>query len=261
MMQNNMTSRRDFLKKATAATLGSAAFLSGCGTNMTGKQSANAKPSIISKDDTILFQGDSITDSGRSRGRQGQRSGFGGGNPLGNGYVYFAAARLMAEMPAYNLKILNRGISGNIVPDLDARWDTDCIELKPNVLSILIGVNDIWHTLDGRYHITKEQYEANYRTLLDRTTETLPGVKLVICEPYVLRYGVVNDNWFPEFDGFRAAAKKMSQEFNAAFVPFQTMFDEAVKDTPPEYWTPDGVHPSTNGAMLMANEWIKVVAS
>ena len=255
MQNNNTTNRRDFIK-LTTASLGSAALFSGC--SITGEQS-KSKSSVISQNNTILLQGDSITDSGRSRG---QKQGFGGfgGNPLGNGYVNFVAALLTAKLPSYELNIQNRGISGNKVYDLDNRWDADCLELKPDVLSILIGVNDIWHKLDGRYpEGTIEKYETDYRALLNRTIKAMPNVKLVICEPFVLRCGSVNDKWFPEFDGYRASAQKMSQEFKAVFVPFQTMFDNAIKDTKPEYWAADGVHPTTAGAMLMALEWIKAV--
>jgi lysophospholipase L1-like esterase len=265
MQTSNQTTRRDFLKAVSVTTIGGAALLSGC-SSISSKQAVNSKNSIITKGSTVLFQGDSITDSGRSRGQgEGGRGGRGGGmggmggSPLGSGYVNFIAANLMAKLPTYSLNIQNRGISGNTVTDLAARWDADCLELKPNVLSILIGVNDIWHTFQGTYNGTIEKYNTGYRELLNRTIKALPEVKLVICEPYVLRYGTVNDTWFPEFDGYRASAKKIAQDFKAIFVPFQTMFDNAVKDTQPSYWSADGIHPSSAGAMLMANEWLKAV--
>ena len=255
MQNSNKATRRDFLKTMAAATLGTAALLSGCDNIMMKKKSLNAKGSVISKGDTVLFQGDSITDSGRARSQAPNLS----SRQFGYGYVYFIVGRLMAEKPTYELNPLNRGISGNTVTDLTARWEADCIQLKPDVLSILIGVNDIWHTLDGTYNGTVERYETEYRALLERTIKALPDVKLVICEPYVLRCGVVNDNWFPEFDQYRAAAKKMSEEFKTIFVPFQAMFDNAVKNTEPQYWSADGVHPTIAGAALMANEWLKIV--
>ena len=254
MQDMNRASRRNFLKTATAA-LGSAALLAGCGSSMEAKKSNNAKKSIISKGDTVLFQGDSITDSGRARSQAPNLA----SRRFGYGYVFFIAGRLMAEKPTYDLNLINRGISGNTVTDLTSRWDADCIQLKPNVLSILIGVNDIWHTFQGTYNGTVEKYETGYRALLERTVKALPEVKLVICEPYVLRCGTVTDKWFPEFDHYRAVAKKMSEDFKTKFVPFQTMFDNAVKDTEPTYWSEDGVHPTIAGAALMANEWLKVV--
>ena len=102
-------------------------------------------------------------------------------------------------------------------------------------------------------------YESDYRKLLKRTIKSLPNVKLVICEPFVLRCGAVTDKWFPEFDKFRAVAKNISTEFNAHFVPFQSMFDKATAIAPPEHWAKDGVHPSSNGSALMAHFWLKSV--
>ena len=98
-----------------------------------------------------------------------------------------------------------------------------------------------------------------YAALLRRTKEALPETALIVCEPFVLRCGAVNDKWFPEFDGYRAAARKMSKQFGTLFVPFQTMFDEAIKKAPPAHWAGDGVHPSMAGAYLMAQEWLKTV--
>src|SRR5690606_28237088 len=132
---------------------------------------------------------------------------------------------------------------------------------KPDVLSILIGVNDYWHTLDARlnYKGTVEIYERDFRALLERTKKSLPETKLVVCEPFVLRCGAVNEKWFPEFDNYRAACRRVAESFRATFVPFQAMFDEAIKYAPPEHWAKDGVHPSPAGASLMAHFWMKAV--
>ena len=89
--------------------------------------------------------------------------------------------------------------------------------------------------------------------MIERTKKALPKVQLVICEPFVLKCGAVNDKWFPEFDKYRAAAKKIAQAHHAVFVPFQSMFDEAVKYAPPNHWAGDGVHPSSHGSSLMAH--------
>ena len=154
---------------------------------------------------------------------------------------------------------INRGVSGNKVYQLAERWNKECLDLKPNLLSILIGVNDFWHTLDGKYHGTVEIYEKDYRALVERTLKALPKVKLVICEPFVLRCGHVNEKWFPEFDGYRVAARRVAENYHAAFVPFQMMFDEAIQYAPPEHWAGDGVHPTPAGAALMAHNWLKTV--
>ena len=170
-----------------------------------------------------------------------------------------AASHLLIGQPTLNLTMHNRGISGNKVHQLAARWDRDCIELKPDILSILIGVNDIWHGLNGKYQGTVETYEKDFLNLLDRTRKALPRTRLVICEPFVLKCGAVNDKWFPEFDHYRAAARKGSDQFNATFVPFQSMFDQALKYAPAKHWAGDGVHPSSHGASLMAHFWLKAI--
>jgi len=258
---DNHSTRRNFLRKAatatvTALTVSSILPSSGCSDTMKGS-SRQAPKGLIGRHNVILFQGDSITDAGRDRASEKNAN-----NPraMGNGYVFIAASQLLAEHSDANLSIYNRGISGNKVFQLADRWDKDCIVLKPDVVSILIGVNDIWHTLNGSYKGTIEIYERDYRALMDRTRRELPGVKLVICEPFVLRCGAVNDKWFPEFDHYRATAKKIAADFNAIFVPFQSMFDAAVKNSPPNYWAADGVHPSMAGCHLMAQAWLKTVS-
>lgn len=247
-------SRRDFMKSAAAAIGGTTLLLSGCSSSM----AADNTRSLIQKGNTILFQGDSITDANRDRKNEGKVNDR---RAFGNGYAYSIASQLLSDKAGDELKIYNRGISGNKVFQLAERWDKDCLELKPDVLSILIGVNDIWHTLNGKYDGTVQTYEKDYRELLQRTVKALPDVKLILCEPFVLRCGVINDKWFPEFDHYRAAAKKLANEFGAAFVPFQSMFDRASAKVPPAHWAEDGVHPSMAGAYLMAQEWLRVAGA
>jgi len=165
------------------------------------------------------------------------------------------AGALLADYPKAQPMIYNRGISGHKVPDLAGRWQEDTLALEPNILSILVGVNDIWHKLAGRYDGTVEDYETGYRALLKRTQKDLPNVRIIVCEPFVLRCGAVNDTWFPEFDERRAVAKRLAEEMNLTFVPFQSMFDEACKDAPPAYWAGDGVHPTLARHALMAKTW------
>ncbi len=255
--RNEHTSRRRFLGGTVAGLAGwSALSLSGCCES--AKRASGAKPvGFIGKGDIVLLQGDSITDAGRDRKREDNANDV---RALGSGYALFTASRLLAGQGDVGLKVYNRGISGHKVFQLAERWDKDCLALKPNVLSILIGVNDIWHTLNGSYKGTVEIYERDYRALIARTQQTLPGVRLVICEPFVLRCGAVNDKWFPEFDNYRAAARRVATDAHAVFVPFQAMFDEAVKSAPPQYWAADGVHPTIAGAGLMAQTWVDTVA-
>jgi lysophospholipase L1-like esterase len=203
----------------------------------------------------ILFQGDSITDCGRAPGAKEANEPAG----LGRGYVLLAAARLLADRPKDDLKIYNRGVSGDKVFQLARRWHADCLELEPDLLSILVGVNDLGHKFVEPYDRTVEDYERDYHHLLDRTRRELPRVKLVICEPFVLRCGFVDGRWFPEFDEYRAAAKRQAEAFGAKFVPFQKVFDRAAEKAPPSWWAPDGIHPTLAGHYLMAQAWLKAV--
>ncbi len=228
-----------------------AVLLAGC----SAPSMKHAGKGLIEPGMTVLFQGDSITDSGRDKDNAEANH----PRALGNGYAALAAADLLVHAAPDELTIYNRGISGNKVFQLAERWDADCLALEPDVVSVLIGVNDIWHTKNGRYDGTIEIYERDYDALLARTREALPDVKLVVCEPFVLRCGAVKDDWFPEFDGYRAAARRVADRHGAVFVPFQSMFDEALALQPAEYWAKDGVHPSKAGAALMAKTWLEGV--
>jgi lysophospholipase L1-like esterase len=250
--------RREFLKQtALMATAGLTASgllsSSGCETAEAAGKGMFA-PTEANK--IILFQGDSITDWGRSRSKENTPN---DSQCLGSGYVLLTAGALLDEYASVKPFIYNRGISGNKVFQLAERWDKDCIELKPGLLSILVGVNDFWHTLNAGYKGTVETYQNDYRALLERTKKALPEITLVICEPFVLKCGSVNQKWFPAIDGYREAAKKVAAEFKAIFVPFQSAFDKAVENAPPQYWAADGVHPTVAGTHLMAKTWLKTV--
>eukprot|EP01052_Picozoa_sp_SAG31_P004284 SAG31_NODE_176_length_21334_cov_12.211067_13_plen_217_part_00 len=200
--------------------------------------------------DTILFQGDSITDAGRSRENDVD---------LGRGYPHFVAGTMLAERPSDGLTFLNRGISGNRVVDLYARIKSDTINLRPDVLSVLIGVNDTWHQFGSQNGVAVPKYERVYRDFLTEVREELPGIRLVLCEPFVLGCGVVKEGWRDEIDQRRRVVAKLAREFGATLVEFQQMFDQAVKRAPPEHWAADGVHPTAAGHALMAAEWSSAV--
>lgn len=218
---------------------------------------ATAAPKIrIMENDVILFQGDSITDAGRNKENTAPNN----SGALGNGYALLAAANLLHAHASKQPVIYNKGISGNKVHQLDARWEEDCIAIKPAILSILIGVNDYWHTLSGNYDGTVQVYRDDYRKLLDRTMHALPDVKLIIGEPFAVnKVKAVTDDWFPAFDEYRRAAREIADEYGAAFIPYQRVFDEASKNVPPSYWTGDGVHTTLAGAQLMAEAWLQTV--
>ncbi len=246
----NQISRRRLL-----ATAGIAGLASSISTNLMAGHHEKANQLSLPKGTTILFQGDSITDAGRDKKNQIANQ----QKALGAGYAWMAASHLLIKNPQLNLTIHNRGISGNKVHQLANRWDKDCLDLKPDILSIMIGVNDIWHGLNGKYEGTVKTYEDDFLSLMERTRKALPKTQFVICEPFVLRCGAVNEKWFPEFDRYRAAARKVADQNNATFVPFQSMFDEAVQYAPPKHWAGDGVHPSSHGASLMAHFWTQSV--
>ena len=258
---SDMSTRRDFLEKlsitaATTLAVSSVLGASGC-SSLQGDPAEPSAKLAHKQDSTILFQGDSITDAGRNR-RAEKRANDAGA--LGRGYAFLAASQLLAENPDIQLQIYNRGISGNKVFQLRDRWDKDCLALMPDILSILIGVNDIWHGLNGKYDGTADTYAKDYRALVARTQRELPGVELVICEPFVLRCGAVNETWFPEFDRYRAAARDIATDAQALFVPFQSMFDIAIEHAQPSHWAADGVHPTMAGSYLMAQTWPKTAA-
>lgn len=251
-------SRRRFFTHsiAGAATIASIpAIVSSCITPQSASSKNNSP--FFKKGDVILFQGDSITDAGREKVKELAN------NPqsFGSGYAFLAASALLSANPGKNLTIYNRGISGNKVFQLADRWQKDCLDLKPNVLSILIGINDYWHKRNGQYNGTIEIYENDYRALLKRTKEALPDIKLVICQPFaVTKTKAVDETWITPVKEYQTVAKKLAAEFDTLWVPFQEVFDEAVKHAPSTYWTGDGVHPGMPGAQLMAEAWLKVVS-
>ena len=173
------STRRKFFTQSAAA---SAAVLA-----TTGAATAADKkePIKLKKGATILIQGDSITDAGRDKKNLEPNN----VKAMGRGYAQLIGYHLLAKHPDLDLKVYNRGISGHKVPDLDARWDRDCIDLKPDILSIMIGVNDYWHTVafGSKYKGTVETYESGFKALMERTQKALPDTKIVICDPFVVR--------------------------------------------------------------------------
>ncbi len=245
--------RRNFIKNAA---IGTVAGLSIPDIVSASVFPAKGKKVTLEKDNVILFQGDSITDWGREKENNNPND-F---SALGHGYPLLATCKLLKDHPDKNLQIYNKGISGNKVFQLADRWDADCLNLKPNVLSILIGVNDFWHTLTNGYTGTIEVYRNDYKKLLERTKQALPDVKLIIGEPFAVK-GVkaVDEKWYPAFDAYRQAARDMADQFGAIFIPYQSIFDKAVESAPGSYWTNDGVHPSPAGAELMATACLKTM--
>ena len=245
--------RRRFIRNAA---LGSIAAFSIPQIVSASMPAASRKKIKLSKDSVVLFQGDSITDAGRNHNEQSSNN----TGALGNGYPLLAGAKLLNSYASLNLKIYNKGISGNKVFQLAERWDKDCFGLKPAVLSIMIGVNDFWHTLDGNYDGTPEVYEKDFITLMEKTRNTLPDVQIIIIEPYAIKSSgaAVTDKWYPVFDEYRKAAERVAKTYSNAWIPMQSIFDKAEKYAPGKYWAGDGVHPSVAGASLIAESLLSV---
>lgn len=240
--------RREFFQQVTTLSAGVA-----------GATLSQEVPRLFSGNPTlpqglrILFQGDSITDAGRDRGDYYANSGRG----MGGGYVYQIVSELLGNYPDAELECFNRGISGHKVFQLAERWDLDCLAIKPDVLSILIGVNDFWHMINGRYAGTVQIYENDFRKLLLQTRESLPGVKLIIGEPFAVQGGSAIDEKWSAFQPYRQVASQLATEFDAAFIPYHSVFAAALQKAPVDYWCPDGVHPSIAGAHLMKLAWME----
>jgi lysophospholipase L1-like esterase len=195
----------------------------------------------------ILFQGDSITDAGRNREEF---------HNLGGGYPMFAAARLNVICPCNDFEFINCGISGDRSIDLLNRWDDDCLGLKPDVVSVLIGINDTWRRYDSNDPTTAGDYEANYRNILSRIKEKLPDTRIIILEPFVLPTPADRLEWREDLDPKIAAARKLAAEFKTGYVPLDGIFNKYAIISEPEKWAADGVHPTPAGHALIADEWI-----
>lgn len=205
---------------------------------------------------TILFQGDSITDCGRSREDNAQ---------VGDGYPRLVSAQLGFENPG-EYTFFNRGISGNRLVDVYARIKADIINLKPDFMSILIGVNDVWHEIEWKNGVDAEKYEKIYSMLIEEIKEELPDLKIMILEPFCLR-GPATDNtedkpdkWNTFYSEVRKRAEKakaVAEKYNLPFVPLQEAFCEAAKSADNTYWLRDGVHPTAMGHELIKRAWVK----
>ena len=204
----------------------------------------------------ILFQGDSITDAGRDRQNFSN---------LGIGYPMLVKAELGFENPEV-FDFQNRGISGNRIVDVYSRIKSDIINLSPDYMSILIGVNDVWHEISYQNGVDAEKFKKIYCMMLDEIYEALPDIKIMILEPFVLEGSATCDTEeMPDkWNVFNAEVKKraemarsVAQKYNIPFIPLQENFDSVSEKTENSYWLADGVHPTAMGHELIKREWIK----
>ncbi len=200
----------------------------------------------------IMFQGDSITDVGR-------RAENGSLTAIGQGYALISSAYFSAKYPG-EFTFENRAASGSRIVDLYARIKANGWNDNPAVLSILIGVNDVWHELDWKNGVSPRRFRNIYRMIIEDTFVESPGTKLLIMEPFVLK-GTANEAKWDRFEPMvyenAAIVKEVAAEYGQVFLPLQEVFNKACEKAPASHWIGDGVHPTPAGHQLIANEWIR----
>ncbi len=203
---------------------------------------------VFKENARVLFQGDSITDGNRGRNQDPNHI-------LGHGYCFIIAAQFGAQYPEKNLTFMNRGCSGNKVTDLAARWKNDTLDLKPDVLSIMIGINDSGN-------IPLDQYEQVYDKLLTDTKAANPDITFILCEPFYLPKDghKETDQRDQDVKQRQAIVAKLAAKHHATLVKLQQVFDDACKRAPAQYWVWDAVHPTYSGHQLIANAWVKTLS-
>lgn len=202
----------------------------------------------------ILFQGDSITHAFRQESEQ---------NPafqLGNGYVFLIASHLHARHPGAGLQFYNRGICGEGVGQLLARWQEDALDLAPDYLSLLIGVNDTVNAMLGNKCPTDEEFHRLYAMLLSRFTSRFPSSKIILLEPFLLEVGSVTSAWRNHLRSRQTFVREFAARSNFRFIPLQQIFEAALSHAPDAHWTWDGIHPTHAGFQLIADAWLNASA-
>jgi len=252
-----MLDRRTFLR-GTALCTGAVAVskvgeVQGAVTNPSGVGGYDYRLPKLAKGSRLLFLGDSITDMKWGRNERDRN------HYLGHSYVYLIASRLGVDMPEAQLEFFNRGISGHKISDLKARWQKDAIDMKPDLLTILIGVNDV--SRGG----TLEQWEADYRFILDASRKAKADLPVVLLDPFVLRSGRLKNEaawkkWRAKVDQYCGIVAQLAKDYDAIHVKTQEVFDAAAKAVSPEQWIWDGVHPLPQGHELIARNWLQQVS-
>ncbi len=248
-----MLNRRTFIKAGAcggAAVLTASTSVDAATTNPSGVRGYDYRLPKLANGSRLLFLGDSITDMKWGRNERDRN------HYLGHSYVYLIASRLGVDMPEAQLEFFNRGISGHKVSDLKARWQKDAIDMKPDLLSILIGVNDV--SRGG----SLEQWEADYRFILDASRKAKSNLPLVLLDPFVLRSGRLKNEdawkkWRGKVDKYGAIVAQLAKDYDAIHVKTQEVFDAAAKAVSPEHWIWDGVHPLPQGHELIARNWLQ----
>ena len=198
----------------------------------------------------LLFQGDSVTDAGRDKRNF---------HDMGKGYPHFAACGIREALPDAEIEMINLGISGNRTDQLFDRLYPDAIELAPDVISILIGINDVWHRFGAsRIETTPEQTEANYRAILKRI-RTQTSARIVMLQPFLLDCEK-NLHLRPGLNELLPIVKRLADEYADLYIPLDELFNKAMKTQPePCYYSADGVHPNENGSAFIGEQYAKAI--
>lgn len=197
---------------------------------------------------TIVFIGDSITDAGRCDNAY---------KPLGYGYVHFVSNWLLAKYPEFGLNIINTGIGGNSIRDLNQRWKRDCLDYKPDILSVMIGINDVWRQHANRLDeaVLHEEYELTYKQLLSQV-KGKNDCQLVLMEPFMF----CDDTENPAYNTLKEyihTVNNIVNHFDAVLVPLQKLIDKKIKQVPPKKWSDDMVHPYLWAHAWIAQRWLE----
>ena len=202
----------------------------------------------LKQNSSIVFIGDSITDAGRLEAAH---------SPFGYGYVHFVAYRLLAKYPEYNLDIINTGISGDTIRDLNYRWERDCLNHEPDILSVLIGVNDVFRQYTGSLDaaVLLDEYQVTYKRLLS-LVKRKNNCRLILIEPFMFCDDKANPA-YKSLQQYIHAVRALAEKFDAVLVPLQELIDEKVKKVPFEKFSDDMVHPYVWAHAWIAQQWFE----
>ena len=203
---------------------------------------------------TILFQGDSITDAERNYSVDSKR---------GLGYPTLISADMGYRFPG-EFSFINRGVSGNRIVDVYSRIKIDIINLRPDVMTLLIGVNDVWHELSRQNGVDSDKFARICSMLIEEIHAALPDCRIVLLEPFVLRGTATEENWDyfrSEVEKRAARVREIAGKYSLDFIPLQNRFDELCEKAPADYWLVDGVHPTSAGHGMIAAELTPVLES
>lgn len=251
-MTTTNSSCRNFIKLASVAGFATAGLSTACiNTNSTFEKPEKGNL-------RFLFQDDSITDGNRGRNEDPNHI-------LGHGYCFTVSSRIGADFPQYGFQFINRGISSNTVNDLEKRWQTDTLELKPDMLSLLVGINEVNAMAEKKEEaLDAKAFENTYRKLLTSCRKKNPDLLIVLGLPFFFAAGWrknLYEKWHPLTFERAKIVKQIAADFDAVLIDYPIVFEEAQQRAPIDYWIWEGVHPTVFGHELMAREWIKQVST